>query len=77
MDQWKPFGRSYPNDLIVDYVIHEQGVEEGKVTLDFMGSDPVTFLYSDLRRNGEVNQEIFTTYVKDYHPFRCKIWEYG
>jgi hypothetical protein len=65
-----------PNDLIVDYII-QKGVEEGKVTLDFMGSDPNDLSLIRFKEKwGSQSRDIYT-YVKDYHPFRCKIWELG
>ncbi len=65
-----------PNDLIVDYII-QKGVEGGKVTLDFMGSDPNDLSLIRFKEKwGSQSRDIYT-YVKDYHPFRCKIWELG
>jgi len=67
---------SRPNDLIVDYII-QKGVEEGKTTLDFMGSDPGDLSLLRFKEKwGSQSKDIYT-YVKDYHPFRCKIWELG
>ena len=65
-----------PNDLIVDYVI-QKGVKEGKATLDFMGSasDDLSLLRFKEKWGGR-SMDVYT-YVKDYHPFRCKIWEWG
>jgi lipid II:glycine glycyltransferase (peptidoglycan interpeptide bridge formation enzyme) len=65
-----------PNDLIVDEIIRK-GVEEGKTTLDFMGSDPNDLSLLRFKEKwGSQSKDIYT-YVKDYHPFRCKIWELG
>lgn len=67
---------SRPNDFIVDYII-QKGVEEGKTTLDFMGSDPNDLSLLRFKEKwGSQSKDIYT-YVKDYHPFRCKIWELG
>jgi lipid II:glycine glycyltransferase (peptidoglycan interpeptide bridge formation enzyme) len=63
-----------PNDLIVDYII-QQGVEEGKATLDFMGSDPGDLSLLRFKEKWGGQTINLCTYVKDYHPFRCKIWE--
>jgi serine/alanine adding enzyme len=65
-----------PNDLIVDYII-QKGVEEGKVTLDFMGSDPSDLSLLRFKEKWGSQSRDIHTYVKDYHPFRCKIWELG
>jgi len=65
-----------PNDLIVDSII-QKGVEEGKTTLDFMGSDPNDLSLLRFKEKwGSQSRDIYT-YVKDYHPFRSKIWELG
>ncbi len=65
-----------PNDLIVDYII-QKGVEEGKAALDFMGSDPNDLLLLRFKEKwGSQSKDVFT-YVKDYRPFRCKMWEWG
>lgn len=65
-----------PNDLIVDYII-QKGVEEGKTTLDFMGSDPNDLSLLRFKEKwGGQSMDVYT-YVKDYHPLRCEIWELG
>ena len=65
-----------PNDLIVDSII-QKGAEEGKTTLDFMGSDPNDLSLLRFKEKwGSQSRDIYT-YVKDYHPFRSKIWEWG
>ena len=60
----------------MDYIIHK-GVKEGKGVLDFMGSDPGDL--SLLRFKEKWGSRTFDihTYVKGYHPIRCKIWELG
>jgi lipid II:glycine glycyltransferase (peptidoglycan interpeptide bridge formation enzyme) len=65
-----------PNDLIVDYII-QKGVEEEKVTLDFMGSDPSDLSLLRFKEKWGSQSIDLYTYVKDCHPFRCKIWEMG
>jgi serine/alanine adding enzyme len=67
---------SRPNDLIVDYII-QKGAAEGKRTLDFMGSDPNDLSLLRFKEKwGSQSMDVYT-YVKDYHPFKCKIWESG
>jgi lipid II:glycine glycyltransferase (peptidoglycan interpeptide bridge formation enzyme) len=67
---------SRPNDLIVDYII-QKGAAEGKRTLDFMGSDPNDLSLLRFKEKwGSQSMNVYT-YVKDYHPFRCKILELG
>lgn len=65
-----------PNDLIVDYIIRK-GVEEGKATLDFMGSDPKDLSLLRFKEKWGSQSRNIHTYVHDCHPFRCKIWEIG
>ena len=68
---------SRPNDLIIDYII-QQGVREEKTILDFMGSDPKDLSLIRFKEKwGSQSSWTYYTYVKDYHPFRCKIWELG
>ncbi len=65
-----------PNDLIVDYII-QKGMNEEKTTLDFMGSDPDDVSLLRFKEKwGSQTKDVFT-YVKDYHPFRSKMWEWG
>jgi hypothetical protein len=65
-----------PNDLIVDYIIQKM-VEEGKVTLDFMGSDPSDLSLLRFKEKWGSQSRDIHTYVEEYHPFRSKIWELG
>jgi serine/alanine adding enzyme len=67
---------SRPNDLIVHYIIQE-GVRDGKTTLDFMGSDPGDLSLIRFKEKWGSQSRDIHTYVKDYHPFRCKILELG
>ena len=65
-----------PNDLTVDYIIRK-GVKEGKTILDFMGSDSDDLSLIRFKEKWGSQSTDIQTYVKDYHPFRCKIWERG
>lgn len=68
------FWESRPNDLIVDYIIQD-GVQNRKKVLDFMGSDPDDVSLLRFKEKwGSQSKDIYT-YVKDYHPLRCKMWE--
>jgi hypothetical protein len=67
---------SRPNDLIVDYII-QKGVEAGRTTLDFMGSDPTDLSLLRFKEKWGSRSVDLYTYIKDYHSFRCKIWELG
>jgi len=67
---------SRPNDLLVDTII-QKGVKEGKTILDFMGSDRDDFSLIRFKEKwGSQSMDVYT-YVKDYHPLRCKVWELG
>jgi hypothetical protein len=65
-----------PNDLMVDYII-EMGVKEGKTILDFMGSDRDDLSLIRFKEKWGSQSMDIQTYVKDYHPLRCRIWELG
>ena len=65
-----------PNDLIVDDII-QKGLEEGKAILDFMGSDPKDLPLLRFKEKWGSQSLVIQTYVKDYHPFRCLLWETG
>jgi lipid II:glycine glycyltransferase (peptidoglycan interpeptide bridge formation enzyme) len=67
---------SRPNDLIVDQIIQE-GVKEGKIFLDFMGSDPQDLSLIRFKEKWGGRSMDLRTFVKDYHPVKCKIWEMG
>ncbi len=67
---------SRPNDLIVDHIIQE-GLREGKAVLDFMGSDPNDASLIRFKEKWGGRSIDIHTYVKNYHPLRCKMWELG
>ena len=72
----KSYLENRPNDLIVDYIIQE-GVKEGKAIFDFMGSDANDLPLLRFKEKWGSHSWDIHTYVKDYHPIRCKIWELG
>ena len=72
----KAYLENRPNDLILDYIIH-QAVEEGKTTLDFMGSDPADLSLLRFKEKWGSQSVDLYTYVKDYRPVRSKLWELG
>jgi serine/alanine adding enzyme len=65
-----------PNDLTVDYIIRK-AVKEGKTILDFMGSDRDDLSLIRFKEKWGSQSMDIQTYVKDYHPLRCRIWELG
>ena len=67
---------SRPNDFIVDQIIQE-GVKEGKSTLDFMGSDPTDLSLIRFKEKWGSRSLDIHTYVKDISPLKSKIWEFG
>jgi len=65
-----------PNELLVHFSL-EKAIEKGNSFFDFMGSDPNDLSLLRFKEKwGSQSMDIYT-YVKDYHPFRCKIWELG
>ncbi len=65
-----------PNDLILDHIIRTS-VSEGKAFLDFMGSDKEDLSLIRFKEKWGGRSFDIHTYVKDYHPVRCRIWEVG
>jgi lipid II:glycine glycyltransferase (peptidoglycan interpeptide bridge formation enzyme) len=65
-----------PNELLVHSSL-EKAIEKGNSFFDFMGSDPKDLSLLRFKEKwGSQSMDLYT-YVKDYHPFRCKIWELG
>ncbi len=67
---------SRPNDLIVDHIIQE-GVKEGRMVLDFMGSDPEDLSLLRFKEKWGSQSVDVHTYVMDYGAMKCRIWELG
>ena len=67
---------SRPNDLIVDQIIQDS-LRERKTALDFMGSDANDLPLLRFKEKWGSRSFDIHTYVKDYHPIRCGIWEVG
>jgi hypothetical protein len=65
-----------PNDLIVDHIIQE-GVREGKLVLDFMGSDPADLSLIRFKEKWGSQSVDLNTYIKDISPLKSRIWEIG
>ena len=65
-----------PNELLVHSSI-ESAIEKKISFFDFMGSDPGDLSLLRFKEKwGSQTKDIYT-YVKDYHPLRCRIWELG
>ena len=65
-----------PNELLVHSSI-EDAVDRRSSFFDFMGSDSDdASLLKFKEKWGSQSKDIYT-YVKDCHPFRCRIWEWG
>jgi len=65
-----------PNELMVHSSI-ENALEKKISFFDFMGSDPNDLSLLRFKEKwGSQSRDIYT-YIKDYHPFRCKILELG
>jgi hypothetical protein len=65
-----------PNELLVHFSL-EKTIEKGNSFFDFMGSDPNDLSLIRFKEKWGSHSMDLNTYVKDYHPFRCKIWEWG
>jgi lipid II:glycine glycyltransferase (peptidoglycan interpeptide bridge formation enzyme) len=65
-----------PNELLVHFSL-ERAIEKGNSFFDFMGSDPKDLSLLRFKEKWGSQSRDVHTYVKDYHPFRCKIWERG
>jgi hypothetical protein len=65
-----------PNELLVHSSI-ENAVEKKISFFDFMGSDPNDLSLLRFKEKwGSQSMDLYT-YVRDYHPLQCKIWELG
>jgi lipid II:glycine glycyltransferase (peptidoglycan interpeptide bridge formation enzyme) len=65
-----------PNELLIHFSL-EEAVKKGNSCFDFMGSDANDLSLLQFKEKwGSQSLDIFT-YVKDYHPIRCKMWELG
>ena len=65
-----------PNELLVHSSL-EKAIEKGNSFFDFMGSAPDDLSLLRFKEKwGSQSMDLYT-FVKYYHPFRCKIWELG
>ncbi len=65
-----------PNELLVHSSI-ENAVEKRISFFDFMGSASDDLSLIRFKEKWGSHSVPVNTYVKNYHPFRCKIWEWG
>jgi hypothetical protein len=65
-----------PNELLIHSAL-EEAIEKGNPFFDFMGSDPNDASLVRFKEKWGGQSMDLNTYVKDYHPFRCRIWEWG
>jgi hypothetical protein len=63
-----------PNELLIHSAL-EEAVEKGNSFFDFMGSDPLDLSLIQFKEKWGSRSLHIHTYVKDYHPFRSRIWE--
>ena len=70
------FFKFCPNELLVHSAL-EEAVERGNSYFDFMGSDPADLSLIKFKEKWGSQSLDIRTYVKDYHPIRCQIWEWG
>ena len=65
-----------PNELLVHCAL-EKAIDKGHSFFDFMGSDPGDLPLVKFKEKWGSQSLDIHTYVKDYHPIRCQIWEWG
>jgi serine/alanine adding enzyme len=65
-----------PNELLIHSAL-EEAMVMGHPFFDFMGSDPNDASLIRFKEKWGGQSRDLNTYVKDYHPFRCRIWEWG
>ena len=65
-----------PNELLIHSAL-EEAVEKSNSFFDFMGSDPGDLPLLHFKEKWGSRTKDLHTYVGDYHPVRCKVWELG
>lgn len=65
-----------PNELLIHDAL-EKAIEKKNSCFDFMGSDPMDLSLLHFKEKWGSQSIDLHTYVKDYHPMKCKIWEMG
>jgi lipid II:glycine glycyltransferase (peptidoglycan interpeptide bridge formation enzyme) len=65
-----------PNELLIHHAL-EEAIEKKNAWFDFMGSDPSDLPLLHFKEKWGGQSMDLRTYVKDYHPMKCKIWELG
>ena len=65
-----------PNELLIHDAL-EKAIEKKNSYFDFMGSDPLDLPLLHFKEKWGSQSLDIQTYVKDYHPMKCKIWELG
>ncbi len=65
-----------PNELLVHFSL-EKAIEQGDSFFDFMGSDPTDLSLIKFKEKWGGRSINLNTYVKDYHAFRSRIWNWG
>jgi hypothetical protein len=63
-----------PNELLIHSAL-ERAIEQNHRYFDFMGSDPLDLSLLRFKEKWGGQSINIRTFVKDYHPLRCKIWE--
>ena len=65
-----------PNELLIHSALTEAN-EKGHSFFDFMGSDPGDLPLLQFKEKWGGQTRDLYTYIKDYHPVRCALWELG
>ena len=61
----------------VQYHFSEEVMKRGKSYFDFMGSDPDDLSLLRFKEKWGSQSLDIPTYIKDYHPMKAKLWEWG
>jgi len=65
-----------PNELLIHNAL-EEAIEKKHSCFDFMGSDALDLPLIHFKEKWGSQSMGLHTYVKDYHPMKCRIWELG
>ena len=65
-----------PNELLIHFSL-EEALKKGNSWFDFMGSDAKDLSLLQFKEKWGSQSLDVHTYVRDYHPIRCRIWELG
>jgi len=70
------FLKHCPNELLIHYSL-EEAIEKKHGSFDFMGSDSNDLSLIRFKEKWGSRSLDILTYVKDYHPVKARLWEWG